>query len=144
SDSPALVVSIRAWAFWRCATLQEPVMTNLIKWRRESILDAYNLVLGAFLFASPWLVASATGPMGEEARLSGGVIILISVASLVAFAKWEEWIVLALGLWLAISPWVLGFHNTAAMKINVGIGALVAYFAALELFLIYDSASPQA
>jgi hypothetical protein len=29
------------------------------------------------------------------------------------------------------------------MKINVGIGLLVAYFAALELFLVYDSAPQQ-
>jgi len=121
-------------------TLQETVMTHLIKWRREAVLDAYNLLLGAFLFASPWLVASTRGPMGEEAWVSGALIIFISVALLVAYAKWKEWIVLALGLWLAISPWVLGFHNSTAMKINVGIGLLVAYFAALELFLVYDSA----
>jgi hypothetical protein len=81
--------------------------------------------------------------MGEEAWAGGALIILISVASLVAFAKWEEWSVLVLGLWLAISPWVLGFHNATAMKINVGIGLLVAYFAALELFLVYDSAPQQ-
>jgi hypothetical protein len=29
--------------------------------------------------------------MGEEAWVGGSLIILISVASLVAFAKWEEW-----------------------------------------------------
>jgi hypothetical protein len=115
-------------------------MMNSIKWRRESILDAYNLVLGAFLFMSPWLAVSTNGIMGEEAWVSGALIILISVATLVVFAKWEEWSILALGVWLAISPWVLGFHNVTAMKINVGIGLLVAYFAALELFLIYDSA----
>jgi hypothetical protein len=51
--------------------------------------------------------------------------------------------VLVLGLSLAISPLVLGFHNAMAMKINVGIGLLVAYFAALELFLVYDSAPQQ-
>jgi hypothetical protein len=115
-------------------------MMNVIKWRRESILDAYNLALGAFLFMSPWLTASTNGIMGEEAWVSGALIIMISIATLVVFAKWEEWSILALGVWLASSPWVLGFQNVTAMKINVGIGLLVAYFAALELFLIYDSA----
>jgi hypothetical protein len=119
-------------------------MREVIKWRQESVLDAYNLALGAFLFVSPWLAAATHGIMGEEAWVSGALIILISVASLIAFARWEKWIVLALGLWLAISPWLLGFHNATAMKINVGVGLLVAYFAALELFLIYDSASPEA
>ena len=60
-----------------------------------------------------------------------------------AFAKWEEWSVLVLGLWLATSPLVLGFHNATAMKINVGVGLLVAYFGALELFLVYNSAPQQ-
>jgi hypothetical protein len=115
-------------------------MIEQIKWRPYSVLDAYNLVLGAFLFASPWLVASTKGTMGEEAWVSGALIMLISAAALVAFAKWEEWCVFAMGIWLAVSPWVLGFQSSTAMKINVGVGLLVAYFAALELFLVYDSA----
>jgi hypothetical protein len=66
---------------------------RLARWRARCPRAArpYNLALGAFLFASPWLVASTNGPMGEEAWVGGSLIILISVASLVAFAKWEEW-----------------------------------------------------
>jgi hypothetical protein len=115
----------------------------MIKWRKESILDVYNLVLGAFLFASPWLAASTRGVMGEDAWASSALIVLFSVASLIAFSEWEEWGILILGIWLVASPWVLGFKNATEMKINVGIGVFVAYLAAIELFLIHFSSPPQ-
>jgi SPW repeat len=107
------------------------------RWRRESILDLYNLIVGIFLFASPWLLASTHGVMGEDARVSGLVVVSLSVAALIAFAEWEEWGLFIIGFALAASPWVLGFQNTTAMKFNVGIGLFVAYLAALELWLIH-------
>jgi hypothetical protein len=114
----------------------------MTKWRRESILDVYNLILGAFLFVSPWLFASAHGVMGQDSWVSGVLIISLSATALIAFAEWEEWGLLILGLWLAVSPWVLGFQNPTAMKINVGLGLVVAYFAALELWLIHYFSPP--
>ena len=32
------------------------------KWQRESVLDLYNLLLAAVLFASPWLFKLTNGP----------------------------------------------------------------------------------
>ena len=41
----------------------------MLKWRRESVLDIYNLVLALFLFITPWLFAyanvDADRPLGE-------------------------------------------------------------------------------
>jgi hypothetical protein len=68
----------------------------------------------------------------------------MAVATLMAFAEWEEWGLLILGLWLAASPWVLGFHNATAMKINIGMGVCVAYVAALELVHVRVQNSPPA
>jgi membrane protein YdbS with pleckstrin-like domain len=54
-----------------------------------------------------------------------------------AFREWEEWIACALGLWIAVSPWVLGFQHTVAMFINLAVGILIAYLALLQLWLIH-------
>jgi hypothetical protein len=116
----------------------------MMKWRKESILDIYNLVLGAFLFVSPWLAASTHGLMGEDAWVSGALIVLFSIASFIAFSELEEWGIAIVGLWLILSPWVLGFQNATAMKVNVGIGMFVAYLAAIELFLIHFPSPPLA
>ncbi len=113
------------------------------KWRRESVLDLYNLLLAMFLFVSPWLSARANGTAAMDLRASGAAIAVLSLAAMVAFANWEEWINLLLGIWLIVSPWVLGFAHTSAMHFSIGVGAAVAFLAALELWLVYDAAHPE-
>ena len=48
-----------------------------------------------------------------------------------------------LGLWLIVSPWVLGFAHTRAMHFSIGVGATVTFLAALELWLVYDASHPE-
>jgi hypothetical protein len=108
-------------------------------WRRESALDVYNLVFAAVLLATPWLFALTNSTGKIDLWASGAAIAVISLAALVAFAKWEEWTNLLLGLWLIASPWLLGFAHTRAMHLSIGIGCLVAFMALLELWLLYEA-----
>jgi hypothetical protein len=50
--------------------------------------------------------------------------------------RWQDWINLAIGLWLVISPSLLGFGNTAvvASLFTFILGLAVVLFAALALF----------
>jgi SPW repeat len=115
------------------------------KWRNESILDAYNLVLGAFLFVSPWLFAFSYGPARLDTWTTGILVVAVSIAALVAFAEWEEWVSLILGVWMIASPWLLRFPHAAAMKVSIGVGLLVTYFSLLELWLLhYDQSRERA
>jgi hypothetical protein len=109
-------------------------------WKQETIIDFIKLALGAFLILTPWIfgftsVAVASG----NAWISGAVIGLVSIAAIVALADWEEWVSLAFGLWVMISPWALGFHATvmSAMRSDVAIGAAVALFAVAELLMMH-------
>jgi|RhiMetdeSRZDD1v2_1073273.scaffolds.fasta_scaffold416526_4 SPW repeat len=104
--------------------------------RRNEILEIYQLVLGVFLFVSPWLFAFAHGPLRIDTWVCAAVVAVISFVALVAFRDWEEWIICILGLWIAASPWVLGFQRTAGMFINVAVGILIAYLALLELWVV--------
>lgn len=101
----------------------------------ERAIDVLNLVLGAFLFLSPWVLEFAAGAQTYNALISGLIIALLSIAALAAFAEWEEWLNLVVGLWVLVSPWVLGFVDTTAMWIHVIIGAIVAVLAAIELWM---------
>ena len=76
------------------------------------VLDLYNLLLAVVLFASPWFFAHASRTAGLDLRLSAVAVIILSIAAMIAFSTWEEWINLALGLWLVVSPWLLGFAHT--------------------------------
>jgi hypothetical protein len=111
------------------------------KWRRESVLDVYNLALAMLLFVSPWLFAGSKGLPAIDIWASSAAIAAISLAAIFAFANWEEWANLALGIWLVVSPWVLGFTHTSAMHFSVGVGAAVAFMATLEIWLLYDAST---
>lgn len=105
--------------------------------RNEAYIDWMNLVLGIALLISPWILGFAEGVAMTNALAAGIVIGLIAIAALVSFAQWEEWINLLLGVWVLISPWVLGFTGIAgAMWTHVVIGLAVAVLAAIELWLV--------
>ena len=106
-------------------------------WSNEKFCDFANLILGAVLFLSPWIFGFAAGPQSDNAWVSGIVIAGISIAALAAFAEWEEWLNLVVGLWAVVSPWVLGFQGTTAMTVHVMIGFIVAVVAAVEIWLLH-------
>jgi hypothetical protein len=103
----------------------------------EYVLDIYKLVLGAFVAMSPWLFAVHYETARLESVICGVLVVALAIAALTAFADWEEWVMLAVGLWLIQSPWALGFPVAAAMKIHIALGLLIAYLAGLELWLIH-------
>ena len=111
----------------------------MTEWTNAKLCDVANLVLGAVLFFSPWTFEFAGGAQTGNALICGMVIVILSLAALAAFAVWEEWLNLIVGLWAVVSPWVLGFHGTPAMTVNVVIGALVAVLAAVELWMMYQN-----
>jgi Flp pilus assembly protein protease CpaA len=58
--------------------------------------------------------------------------------------KYLNWAQLVLGLWIFVSPWILGFSDiSTALWSNVITGALIVIFALWELFG-HKSSTPQA
>ena len=109
------------------------------KWRRESVLDLYSLMIGLFLFFSPWLFVFTSENARIDIWLTSALIAVTSIVAIVMFSNWEEWLNLLLGLWLVVSPWALGFTHTKAMHISISTGIVVTFMAALELWLVnYD------
>lgn len=107
------------------------------QWSNAKICDIANLILGAILLISPWLFNFTGGAETQNAVVSGIVVALLSIAALAAFAVWEEWLNLIVGLWIIVAPWVLGFQSTAR-TVHVVIGILVAALAAAELWMRYQ------
>jgi hypothetical protein len=98
--------------------------------------DWLNLVLAAALLISPWIVgfAAVTYP-AWNAWIVAVLLVIVAGAALSAFAEWEEWAGLILGLWLIVAPWVLGFAGDAgAMWTHVVLGVLTAAVSAWALW----------
>ena len=99
----------------------------MAKWTRWQ--DWANVVLGVILIISPWVL----GATGTNAILWGAVIggVLIALVGLWALYQPEqtlpEWVNLVLGIWVVVSPWVLGYSGTTnAVWYDVIVGVLVA------------------
>jgi hypothetical protein len=127
------------WPPWAARHHPKELRMNMLK--QETMLDIGKLVLGAFLFAAPWLYHFNTAAVdSKNAWVFGAVIVILSIAAIRSLAEWEEWIQFFLGLWLIVSPWALGFNaDVAATWLHVGVGAVVALLAAIELWLVRQS-----
>lgn len=86
--------------------------------------DVVNCLLGVGLFLSPWAFGfEAEQAAAWNAHVVGAIIAVMALAVMFAFQDWEEWVSVALGAWLVISPWVTGFSAVStAMSIHVVVG----------------------
>ncbi|MER3537504.1 MAG: hypothetical protein C4298_05385 [Thermus sp.] len=95
--------------------------------------DWANLVLGLWLLLSPWLLGytSLTNALWNSV-IVGILVALMALMHLRGGPLWEEWVNLVLGIWLILSPWILGFSGMASPTWNaVIVGVLVGLFALL-------------
>lgn len=99
--------------------------------------DIANLVLGAWLFISPWILGLAALGFNEvpqtvawNSHLVGAAILVVAAIAVYLPRAWEEGLNLLLGVWLVISPWVLEFANSSRDTLNaVVVGVLVTALA---------------
>jgi SPW repeat len=102
--------------------------------------DWANIVLGAWMFASPWVMGFAHD--GSDAALSAwllGTAIGACAAMAYLFPQlWEEGINCVLGLFLFASPWVLGFENQTDPRTNAAIVGLLVVALAIWAMLEDD------
>lgn len=90
--------------------------------------DWVMLVLGIWLFVSPFILqyADLRGTAALNSYVLGIAVVAFAVAALARPQMWEEWVNLALGIWLIISPFVLGFQSeTVALWNHVILGLLI-------------------
>jgi hypothetical protein len=108
--------------------------------------DRANAVVGGWLIVAPF----ALGFQGDWVALANAVavgLLLLATALGAIFVPraWEDWTESALGLWLAVSPWILGFATPSARANAVVAGLVVLTLAlwALQDYGAGDSVSEE-
>lgn len=109
---------------------------------RETVPDIYNLFLATVLFISPWLFKLTNSQGKIDLWITSAIIVMLSLAAIIAYRDWEEWINVVMGVWLIASPWLLGFPHTRAMHLSIGFGVVIVLLALLDLFLHYEKRHP--
>jgi len=80
--------------------------------------DWVILTLGVWLFFAPFFMSygSITGAAAWSSYVAGTVAAVFAASALwTPASQSEEWVNLALGLWLVIAPFVLGFYGSEAV-----------------------------
>lgn len=110
----------------------------------DMVPNALNAVLGVALVLMPWyLNLGSETAAARNAFVCGMAIAIIAALALSKSYDWEEYINLAVGLWVSIAPWMLGFADSPVPTwSHVVIGLAVAALAAFELWRLF--VSPQA
>lgn len=105
------------------------------RWR-----DIANLILGGWLFVSPWVLTDGPVPVAVwNAQVMGVIVALFAVLALVNFHEWEEWLGVLFGIWLIAAPWALGFAVIGAQVWNqIAVGMVVGLMALWSIYDIHD------
>lgn len=91
--------------------------------------DWVTLVLGIWLFFSPWILSfyGAMPAASWNFFILGAAFVVFGAFALNQRSLWEEWVSLVLGVWMIISPWVLRYAaNVSARDDAIVIGVVVA------------------
>ena len=100
--------------------------------REKRWQDWLNLLIGIWLFISPWVIgfANASQSASWNAWILGVAIVVFSAIAVSLPQAWEEVINILLGIWMVISSWVIGVASRAVETNAVIVGLLVILFAA--------------
>lgn len=92
--------------------------------------DGVNLLLGVWIGASPWLLgfAESLEMAAWNMLIVGGAIVVLAAIDMDIPSQWEEWGIVALGLWLGASTYLFGlfqYRMAATLMIATSIVAIV-------------------
>lgn len=107
------------------------VLTTHYTWE-----DWAGIALGALIIVSP---LAAPQPVSASALLNamsvGTFVVVLSALELVDLRRWEEWLLLLFGAWLAGSPSIFEYADSGDLRYwHVALGFAVMALAALQFW----------
>ena len=107
--------------------------------------DWCGMLLGALIVASPWFPIQDHSPIVERQTMIlntvaiGLVVFGLSQLEYVALQRWQEVATILVGLWLIVSPYVLGYSGEGFLRIyHTSLGALAVVLGVLQLWQDWD------
>jgi len=99
-----------------------------------------NLLLGAWVFLSPWFLGFSQDQGGSwDAWVLGILLALVALWALAApFSLGPVWSAAVLGALLFLSPWALGFANLTAQAWNAWVAGV-----AVLILSVWDVLQPR-
>lgn len=98
--------------------------------------DWAGIALGALVIVSP---LAASQPVSESALINamavGTFVVVLSALEFVDLRRWEEWLLLLFGAWLAGSPSIFEYADNGDLRFwHVSLGLAIMALAALQFW----------
>ena len=102
------------------------------RWRWQ---DYLSVLIGIWIASSPWALGFADTHAWAtwNAGLVGLAVALLAAVDMEFLSKVEEWALVALGAWIAVSPWVVGPDDRTAVESLVASGIAVIVLTLWEI-----------
>lgn len=100
--------------------------------------DPVNAICGAWLILSPWALGFAGTTAAAWNFVVAGVLLVATALGAIFLPRlWEEWTETVIGLWVVVSPWLVGFAAASdAAKADAILSGLVIL--TLSLWTLQD------
>ena len=110
-------------------------------------VDWVNILLGLWLISSPWLMnfSAEDRAAALSAWSMGTGLLVLAFISMYKPATLRDALALILGVWLMVSPWLLGSAALMTISLNAVItGALVSGYALWAMYIdsVFDTDHP--
>lgn len=94
--------------------------------REINIPAGINLLLGIWLFVSPWVYGAYTHASSWNSWIVGALIAILAAIRLKSHVTGVSWFNTVLGVWVFFSPWIYGYtYNTDRFVNSLCLGVLV-------------------
>ncbi|HLN18747.1 MAG TPA: SPW repeat protein [Patescibacteria group bacterium] len=101
---------------------------------REQVKTAgwLNVLAGLWLIISPFVLRFSGTSASTNAIIVGIIVAILALiaATSPASVMWTSWINIILGLWLIISPFIMGFTGGAILANSIILGIIVVALSA--------------
>ena len=101
----------------------------------RTVANLAGAAAGLLLAISPWLASfTSEAVASSNAVLCGLLMLSFTAAAMLQVRDWRSWMNLVPGVWVLLSPWILGFAtHIAAGAIHFLIGLIVSIVGWIEL-----------
>jgi|GEM_PF-579768 len=99
-----------------------------------------NILLGLWLILTPLFFGYASGAVLASDMIAGAAIAILAAFRTYQpdVGDWADWLTALLGVWVILSPWIVGFTNNQAHTFNnVMVGSIVLAFALVSRFVLH-------
>lgn len=98
-----------------------------------------NLVIGIIFFLTPWLISNnlatdVADRVSWNSWVVGAAVAISAGFALQDLKPWEEWVNLALGVWMILSPWIFNYSKESGLLwSSLAFGAIVTALSGISI-----------